>query len=39
MSADSVDKLVLDDDWSDLTRFRERPQINTARLFEYRIGL
>ena len=36
MSADSVDKLVFDDDWSDLTRFRERPQINTARLFEYR---
>ena len=36
MSADSVDKLVFDDDWSDLTQFRERPQINTARLFEYR---
>ena len=36
MNASSVDKLVIDDDWSDLSRLREKPQINTARLFEYR---
>ena len=36
MTVDSIDKLVFDDDWSDLTQFRERPPIDTARLFEYR---
>jgi Xaa-Pro aminopeptidase len=36
MGTRSVDKLVIDDDWSDLTRLRDRPQINTVRLFEYR---
>jgi len=36
MCAKSVDRLVVDDDWSDLTRFRDRPQINSARMYEYR---
>ena len=36
MCAKSVDDLVLADDWSDLTRFRDMPQINSARMYEYR---
>ena len=36
MCAKSVDDLVFDDDWSDLTRIRDKPQINSARMYEYR---
>jgi Xaa-Pro dipeptidase len=36
MCAKSTDDLVFDDDWSDLTRIRDKPQINSARMYEYR---
>ena len=36
MCAKSADDLVFDDDWSDLTRIRDKPQINSARMYEYR---
>ena len=36
MSSESVDKLVFDDNWSDLTRLRDMPQINVERMFDYR---
>ena len=36
MCAKSVDDLVFDDDWSDLSRIRDKPQINSARMYEYR---
>jgi Xaa-Pro aminopeptidase len=32
----SVDSLVFDDDWSDLTRTRQKPLIDVERMFEYR---
>ncbi len=38
MNAESVDKLVFDDDWSDLSRFRDVPQINLERLSAYRMA-
>jgi Xaa-Pro aminopeptidase len=38
MSANPVDKLVFDDDWSDLTRFRSMPQIDLERMSGYRMG-
>ena len=38
MNATSVDKLVLDDDWSDLTRFQEMPQIDLERMSRYRMA-
>ncbi len=37
MSANPVDRLVIDDDWSDLTRLRDMPSIDFARLSAYRI--
>lgn len=33
-----VDKLVLNDDWSELARFRHMPEIDTERMAQYRIG-
>jgi Xaa-Pro aminopeptidase len=36
MCAKSIDDLVFDDDWSDLSRIRDKPQINSARMYEYR---
>jgi Xaa-Pro aminopeptidase len=36
MCAKSTDDLVFDDDWSDLSRIRDKPQINSARMYEYR---
>jgi Xaa-Pro aminopeptidase len=38
MNINPVDKLVLDDDWSDLTRFQEMPQIDLERMSRYRMG-
>ncbi|MGD8351325.1 MAG: aminopeptidase P family protein, partial [Gammaproteobacteria bacterium] len=38
MSASPIDRLVLDDDWSDLGRFREMPRIDFERMSDYRIG-
>jgi Xaa-Pro aminopeptidase len=35
MSA-SIDNLVFEDDWSDLTQTQQKPQINVERMFEYR---
>ena len=32
----SIDKLVFEDDWSDLTRLQQKPQINVERMYEYR---
>jgi len=37
MSANPVDKLIFDDDWSDLSRFQEVPQINLERMSDYRM--
>ena len=37
MSVNSVDRLVFDDDWSDLTRFQEMPQIDLERMSRYRM--
>jgi Xaa-Pro dipeptidase len=37
MNLNPVDKLVLDDDWSDLTRFQEMPQIDLERMSRYRM--
>jgi Xaa-Pro aminopeptidase len=34
--ANPIDNWVLDDDWSDLARFREMPEINVERLYAYR---
>jgi len=36
MTDSKIDKLVLEDDWSDLTRIQEKPKINVERMFEYR---
>jgi len=36
MTIAKIDRLVCEDDWSDLTRFAEMPQINTEPMFEYR---
>ncbi len=38
MGANPVDKLVFDDDWSDLSRFREVPQIDLERMSAYRMA-
>ena len=38
MSANSIDRLLLDDDWSDLRQFRELPEIDARRMAEYRLG-
>ncbi len=38
MSASPVDKLVFDDNWSDLSGFREMPQIDLERMSHYRMG-
>ncbi len=38
MSANPVDKLVLDDNWSDLSRFHDVPQINLERMSAYRMA-
>jgi hypothetical protein len=38
MNINLVDKLVLDDDWSDLTRFQEMPQIDLERMSRYRMA-
>jgi Xaa-Pro aminopeptidase len=38
MNINPVDKLVLDDDWSDLTRFQEMPQIDLERMSRYRMA-
>jgi len=32
----SIDELVFEDDWSDLSRSRQKPQIDVGRMFEYR---
>ena len=34
----SPDKLVLNDDWSDLSQYRELPDIDFDQLYAYRIG-
>ncbi len=36
MTTGKIDKLVFEDDWSDLTPFQEMPEINVERMFEYR---
>jgi len=36
MSTLSIDKRVLDDNWSDLSRLQDKPQINRERLYSYR---
>jgi Xaa-Pro aminopeptidase len=38
MSVNPIDKLVFDDDWSDLTRFQEMPQIDLERMSRYRMA-
>jgi Xaa-Pro aminopeptidase len=38
MNAKSADRLVFDDDWSDLGRFREMPQIDLERMSAYRMS-
>ena len=38
MSANPIDRLVLDDDWSDLARLREMPQIDFERMARYRMA-
>ncbi len=38
MTAQTPDLLVLDDNWSDLTQFRAKPEIDFERLHQYRIG-
>jgi len=35
MSA-SIDNLVFDDDWSDLSRLQQKPQIDVERMYQYR---
>ena len=37
MSANPVDRLVFDDDWSDLRRFAEMPEIDYERMSRYRV--
>ena len=34
----SADKMMLDDNWSDLRQFRELPEIDHERMHEYRLG-
>ncbi len=38
MSSNPIDRLVLDDDWSDLKRLREMPEIDFDRLSAYRVA-
>ena len=38
MSANPIDKLVFNDDWSDLTRFQGMPQIDLERMSRYRMA-
>jgi len=38
MCSNPVDKLVFDDDWSDLTRFQDMPQIDLERMSRYRMS-
>ncbi len=38
MSSNPIDRLVLDDDWSDLKRLREMPKIDFDRLSAYRVA-
>ncbi len=38
MSVNPIDKLVFNDDWSDLTRFQEMPQIDLERMSRYRMA-
>ena len=38
MSRATPDRMVLDDDWSDLTRIRRMPDIDLERLHAYRLG-
>ena len=34
----SPDRLIVEDNWSDLTQFREPPEIDMARMHQYRMG-
>jgi Xaa-Pro dipeptidase len=34
----SIDKLVFEDNWSDLSRFQEMPEIDQGRMSAYRLG-
>ena len=38
MSRATPDRMVLDDDWSDLARIRRMPDIDLERLHAYRLG-
>jgi len=38
MSANPVDRLVFEDDWSDLERLREMPRIDFERMSRYRMA-
>lgn len=38
MSEPSSDRLVLEDDWSNLSRHRDKPNVDTDRLHAYRMG-
>lgn len=34
----SADKMILEDNWSDLSQFRELPEIDHSRMHDYRMG-
>ena len=38
MSEISTDQMLSDDNWSDLSQFRDKPEIDARRLQEYRMG-
>ena len=38
MTECSIDQMLSDDNWSDLSQFREKPAIDVKRMHEYRIG-
>lgn len=38
MTEISTDQMLSDDNWSDLSQFRDKPEIDAQRLQEYRMG-
>jgi len=38
MTEFSTDQMLSDDNWSDLSQFRDKPEIDAQRLQDYRMG-